>query len=488
MGVGQLCSGDALLVGGIQFAIADVFHDGPGEEVDILQHDAKRAPQIRLVNPADVDAVIDDGTVVNVVEPVDQVGDGRLTGAGGANECQLLSRLCKQRNVVQHRLALFIAEIDIEEPDIAAQLCVGGIAVRPGDLPGPVMGAGGRFGDRAVGGNLGVDQGDIAVVLLRRLIEKRKDPLCTGQRHDDEVELLGDLADGLVEGLAQLQKRDDGAEGHHIDAEQGDIGDAAQCNDGAHDGENDILQVAQIHHDGHQNIAVGVGAGGVLAQVLIDPVKALLGLFLMAEDLDDLLAVHHLFNVAVDSADGPLLGAKIAGAVAGDMPHCQKNQRQQDNDQQGHPKADGEHGDKGDHNRGDGADELRNALREHLAQRVGVIGVVTHQIAVRVGVKIANGERLHVAEHLLPDPAQNTLRDGDHQARIDECGQNAADIDHGHARQRIGEGCEYGGCRAEQGRDIVVDQRLQKQAGSGRCTGADEDEEEDGNKMPFIVL
>ena len=36
VGVGQLGRGDALLVRGVQTAVADVFHNGAGEEVGIL--------------------------------------------------------------------------------------------------------------------------------------------------------------------------------------------------------------------------------------------------------------------------------------------------------------------------------------------------------------------------------------------------------------------------------------------------------------------
>ncbi len=48
VGVGQLCGGNALLVGGIQAAIADVIHDGAGEQVGILQNDAQRSGADRL--------------------------------------------------------------------------------------------------------------------------------------------------------------------------------------------------------------------------------------------------------------------------------------------------------------------------------------------------------------------------------------------------------------------------------------------------------
>src|SRR5699024_6114519 len=45
---GQLGGGDALLVMGVQVAVADVFHHGAGEQVGVLQDDAQRMEQVSL--------------------------------------------------------------------------------------------------------------------------------------------------------------------------------------------------------------------------------------------------------------------------------------------------------------------------------------------------------------------------------------------------------------------------------------------------------
>ena len=46
-----------------------------------------------------------------------------------------------------------------------------------------------------------------AVVLLRLLVHQGEDAARSGQGHDDGVELLGDLVDGVGEALGQLQER-----------------------------------------------------------------------------------------------------------------------------------------------------------------------------------------------------------------------------------------------------------------------------------------
>ena len=49
---------------------------------------------------------------------------------------------------------------------------------------------------------MGIDQVNIAVIRFRLLIHQLKNPLRAGQRHNDGVELLGDLVDGHIEATA----------------------------------------------------------------------------------------------------------------------------------------------------------------------------------------------------------------------------------------------------------------------------------------------
>ena len=57
--------------------------------------------------------------------------------------------------------------------------------------------------------------------------------------------------------------------------------------------------MAQVAVDGHDDVADSVGIIGVAAQFLVDNLKPLDGFFLVAEDLDNLLACHHLLDEAV---------------------------------------------------------------------------------------------------------------------------------------------------------------------------------------------
>src|SRR5699024_6767876 len=143
----------------------------------------------------DVDAVVADFAVGNIVKPVDEVGDRRLAGAGGADERNLLAGFRVERNIVQHRLARDIGEVHVIEPDVAAQAGVGDGAVVVGVLPGPDVGALGVFFQAAVGLFSRVDKGDVAVVGFGFLVQQRKDAVGAGQAHDNHVDLVGNLAD-----------------------------------------------------------------------------------------------------------------------------------------------------------------------------------------------------------------------------------------------------------------------------------------------------
>ncbi len=57
----------------------------------VLQHHAERAAQLGLLDLGDVDAVVADLALIDVVEAIDEVGDGGLASTRGANKGDLLS-------------------------------------------------------------------------------------------------------------------------------------------------------------------------------------------------------------------------------------------------------------------------------------------------------------------------------------------------------------------------------------------------------------
>ena len=176
MSVCYLCSLNALLIRGVQPAVADVVHNRSCEQMGILQNHAERTPEIRLLHPADVDAVIGYLALVNIVKAVNQVGNGGLACAGGADKCDLLTLLGVERNIVKHGLDTIVAEIHIVKLDLADKGNLGGAAVLTGNEPEPF----------AV---LVFNKPYVAIVDLRLNVYELKHPFraCKCQQHKAEL-------------------------------------------------------------------------------------------------------------------------------------------------------------------------------------------------------------------------------------------------------------------------------------------------------------
>ena len=134
-----------------------------------------------------------------------------------------------------------------------------------------------------------LQQPHLAVVLLRLLIQQRKNALSPGQSQQHIVKLLGNLSHRLGKLPGQLQKGRNSAQ----------IQPAVNCQHRTQHGSQSIMQIGKIHHHRHQNIGKGVGIGGSLAKLQIQTVKILLAGLLMLKHLDHFLAANHFFHITV---------------------------------------------------------------------------------------------------------------------------------------------------------------------------------------------
>lgn len=147
-----------------------------------------------------------------------------------------------------------------------------------------------------------------------------------------------------------------------------------------------------------------MGAVAVFKEGVVDLVELLNGALLVAEDLDDLLAGHRLLNIALGFGDGLLLAQEEFGAAAADALGDDDHQNHAEHRNERQPDAEIEHNaEHGQHDRAR-LDEGGDGFGHELAQRVDIVGVEAHDIAVLVGVEVADGKILHAAEH-LPDGA-----------------------------------------------------------------------------------
>ena len=374
---------------------------------------------------------------------------------------------------MQNGLLRHIAEVHVEHGDVALQFGVGGGIVRlVVMLPCPVAGALGSLGDVAVLVDLCVDQMDIALILFRLLVHQLEDPLRAGQSHDDGVDLLGDLVDGLVEGTGQSQEGDQLAHGQQRTA-------GADSQQAADDGENSVLDVAQIVVHRAHNVGVSAGLEGVFPQLVVQFIELLLAGFLVGEDLDHALAVDHFLHEAVDRAQGALLADEELGGLAGQSlgdPDDAADRGQQ------HQRQDGgrdQHGDEHHHQRGDGGNALGDGLGDHLAQGVDVAGVAAHNVACGMGVEIADGQGLHVGEHFIPDGLLGALTHLDHQEVVQEGRNHAHQVDAGHHAQELDQRGIVGIALGQHGGDVAVHQRTQGGGADSLSNGAEDDAHDD---------
>ena len=84
-----------------------------------------------------------------------------------------------------------------------------------------------------------------------------------------------------------------------------------------------------------------------------------------------------------------------------------------------------------------------------------------------VGVKILDGQALHVLEHLVPQVPEGALGDIDHDAVPEETGQDAAGVKQGHPGDGLGQAgevCRPAGLdRLDHGQDVFINEGLGKE-------------------------
>ena len=204
MGVGQLGGGDHVLVRGVQLAVSDIIHHRAGKQVGILEHHAQTAPQIGLADLPHVDAIVKDLALVDIVETVDQVGNGGFACACGAYKGDLLAGLSVEGYVVQYQFILHIAKVHVNQSHIPLQPGIVHLAVLIYPLPSPFACADLALRQGAVRLFPHPDQGDRTFIGFRRFIHQLEDPLGACQGHYHGIELLGDLVDGHDKAAGQL--------------------------------------------------------------------------------------------------------------------------------------------------------------------------------------------------------------------------------------------------------------------------------------------
>ena len=187
----------------------------------------------------------------------------------------------------------------------------------------------------------------------------------------------------------------------------------------------------------------------------------------MVEDLDDLLTLDHLLNIAVDRAQRLLLLLEADPAAAADVFHHQQHQRQKHKGNQRQNPVQIQHHANGTQ-KGQGAgNQAGEAVIQHFRNGVDVVCEAAHQVAGLVRVKIPQRQLLHPAEQIAADGCHGTLGNVHHDAGIGKGAQR---------RQAEGTAQQHqhpDQAREIAGQDIIVDNGLEKEAAQNRGGAAE---------------
>ena len=162
----------------------------------------------------------------------------------------------------------------------------------------------------------------------------------------------------------------------------------------------------------------------VLKELLIELFKIFLRPFFVRENFDNLLPFHHLFHKALFLGKGRLLGYHIFRAAAADLFHNERHRKRRYHHHQKQPKTVSQHQKYRRHQRERATEHRRQTLSDKLTGGVRIVGVRTHNIAVRVRIKVFDRQFLHFRKHIGTQMVQHTLCDRRHRSCIDKRCQN----------------------------------------------------------------
>ena len=133
----------------------------------------------------------------------------------------------------------------------------------------------------------------------------------------------------------------------------------------------------------------------------------------MTEDLHHFLSGEHLLHETVHVTEvGLLCIEELRGSLSQcpcGVDHHKRHEDRKDGEWQTQHNHTGE-------GKGDGDERGKEVghRTDHLAQRIDIVGIYRHGVAVGMGVEIFDGQLLHVTEHIDTEAFQGALTDIDH--------------------------------------------------------------------------
>ena len=151
----------------------------------------------------------------------------------------------------------------------------------------------------------------------------------------------------------------------------------------------------------------------------------------MVEDLDHLLARHHLFNIAVQITQCPLLLVVVGLASLSAIADIEKHDHIAYRYYQGEPPVEDEEHGQGTCHLNEALDHHSEAVVQGVRNGVHVVGEVAHHVAVAAGIEEAEGQLLEMGEQVPADIVKYLLCRLHHGLGIAPGRQGSRQIDEG---------------------------------------------------------
>ena len=275
----------------------------------ILQYNSKGTSQIRFPNLVYINSIVADFSILNIIKPVDQICNGCFSCSCRTYKGNFLSWLCIQFHIMKHNLIIIVPEIHTIKYYISLKLniiyrticlmCM---------LPCPASGMFLTFYKFSIF-FFHIDQSHIPVIYFHFLIQKGKDTLCSCKCHYNSIHLLADLVDRHTKAFIECQKA--------CQCTQCKSSHTIQCK-GTSDNRTDyITDISDLRIQRSEVVCIGIRTVCAYKKCLIQLFKFCLTFFLMAEDLDNLLPIHHFFNITIDFSKIFLLFQEIFPTLSG---------------------------------------------------------------------------------------------------------------------------------------------------------------------------
>ena len=260
-----------------------------------------------------------------------------------------------------------------------------------------------------------------------------------------------DARGGLRDVLQRLREQ------AHVDHERDDDAerdDPLEGEDGAHDADHHVGEVADEDHERHHEAREERGLPVGVAVVVVALVEDVSRPVLTVAGLHDVEATVHLLDLCVDAAEHGLLAGEVGLRLHDHEGHEYHAQQRRDEGGDRHDPVGREHHDHRADERGDAAHDRRKALVHRGARGVDVVGDAREHVSRGGRVEIAQGQAVDLLGDVAPQALGDALRDRCHDEALDVVAREPDDVENDEQDAETADLSEVEGTR-EPGRDEV---------------------------------